>query len=162
VCVYVTHCPQVQQLQQQLAAVDNKTAMRDTCQALLAAQPQDEVAAHLAAALRITGAARILLVWLQSSVVGAADGPGCACVCAPAVRVGAAATGLESSSAQQEQQLSGAGASSSSSAQQAQSLPQQLVAHMKQELQALGFDVGAAPPLTVAVAPAADADDSSS
>lgn len=110
----------VAQLQAQLAALDNKAVMRDTCQALLGQQPAEVVARHLAAALRVEA------------------GPGGSSGDEPPPQQPSTHAAAAGASEQQQPEHDGS------------SLPQQLVAHMKQELRALGFDVGSAPPLTVA------------
>jgi hypothetical protein len=46
---------QVQELLQQVSALDTRVAMVDTCRALLEQQPADAVAAHLQAALTLQG-----------------------------------------------------------------------------------------------------------
>jgi hypothetical protein len=122
---------QVQELLQQVSGLSNRTVMIDTCKALLAQQPADVIGQHLQAALSLTDA----------------DDPGSD----TPVQASSSSTAQTASSPPTGAAAAAASRSSGSTSQAGElPLPLQLVIHLKQELQQLGFSVGGAPPLTVA------------
>lgn len=147
---------QVLALLQQLTAVPSKSLMRDACTALLAQPVADGVAAQLSAALQqldleddeprpdASAAVEDLAALAAAEAAAAAAGAGDAGIATATATAAAAAAG------------------SSGSAQEGLPLPQQLVAHTKQELVKLGFDVGTAPPFEQAEEAAAAAAGSNS
>lgn len=117
-----------------MSGLSNRTVMIDTCKALLAQQPADVISHHLQAALTLTDA----------------DDAG---ISADTTAQASSSSTPPTGSSQPTAAAAAAPASSSggSSSQAGElPLPLQLVSHLKQELQQLGFAVGSAPPLTVA------------
>lgn len=118
----------VQELLQQVSGLSNRTVMIDTCKALLAQQPADVISQHLQAALTLHG---------QADTASASQATPQSATSEPAADAGASSS-------------SGADAAAAAAAAGEVPLPLQLVSHLRQELQQLGFTVGSAPPLTVA------------
>jgi hypothetical protein len=119
--------------------------MIDTCKALLAQQPIDVISQHLQAALSLTDA--------DDSDTGAEQSAEASSSNSTEQTASSQTTGAAAATTAAAAAAAAAGHSSGSNSHAAAGdlpLPLQLVSHLKQELQQLGFVIGGAPPLTVA------------
>eukprot|EP00879_Flechtneria_rotunda_P010903 GHRR01011394.1.p1 GENE.GHRR01011394.1~~GHRR01011394.1.p1 ORF type:complete len:279 (+),score=102.95 GHRR01011394.1:121-837(+) len=128
---------QVRKLLSQLSALPAKTVMGDTCTALLEQPISDPAMQHLQSSLQQLGLEDDILLAVTA-------GPGLD-IANSSAEAGTSPGGSSRGAETADGPSNSSTISSSSGQQQAASLPQQLVAHIRQELVALGFDVGAAP-----------------